>query len=177
MLNKEILRMAQEGNQKAVEEICLLTWEQIYRFIYFRVQNRQEAEDITQETFVKTLSYLNKNCINPDRFVTFLKKVALNIIKDRWRMKKRHGPRICLDLLNPEESSVSDDSEILALRELIKKGLDSLTHEQRTVIELRIIQGYSVHDTAAVLGKTDGAVRVIQYRALHNLAQYLEKHY
>lgn len=177
MLNKETLKKAQEGNQQSIEEICSVAWEPVYRYIYFKVQNRQEAEDITQETFVRTLSYLSKNHIHPGNFNNFLKKVALNIIKDRWRMKNKHGPRVRLDAINPEESAISDDTEIFALRELIQNGLDSLSAEQRTVIELRIIQGYSVQDTAAMIGKKEGAVRVIQYRALHNLAQYLEKYY
>lgn len=50
--------MFEEKDTDAIEEICSLTWKTVYRFIYFKVQNRQEAEDITQETYVRTLSYL-----------------------------------------------------------------------------------------------------------------------
>lgn len=158
MLNEEKLRKAQEGDQQSLEEICSMTWEPVYRFVYFKVQNRQEAEDITQEAFVKALTYLKKNNIQPNRFTVFLRKVALNILRDQWRMKKRHGPRIGLDAINPEESSISDDTDIIVLRELIQKGLDSLNTEQQTVIELRIIQGYTVQDTASMMGKKEGAV-------------------
>lgn len=162
MLNEEILKKAQEGDQKFIEKICSETWEPVYRYIYFRVQNRDEAEDITQETFVKALAWLKKNTVRSKNFIGFLKKVALNIIRDKWRIKKNHGPHIGLDAINPEESAVSDDTDIFALRELIQKGLESLNHEQRTVIDLRIIKGYSIQDTAIMMGKKEGAVKVMQ---------------
>lgn len=175
MFNKVILQKAQEGDQKSIEEICTLTWEPIYRYIYLRVQNRQEAEDIAQETYVKALSYIKKNNIKLNSFTGFLRKVALNILRDKWRMKKRHGPDIGLDAISPEDSSISDDSEIFVIRDMIRSGLEKLSAEQRTVIELRIIQGYSVKDTAKIMARKEGTIRVMQYRALNNLSRFLDK--
>lgn len=60
MLDGDKFKKAQEGNLKCIEEICANTWEPLYRFIYYRVQNREEAEDITQETYVKAISYCQK---------------------------------------------------------------------------------------------------------------------
>lgn len=71
-----------------IEEICSLTWKAVYRFIYFKVQNRQEAEDITQEAYVKALSYLKRNNVEVEKHISFLKTTALNILRDRWRKKK-----------------------------------------------------------------------------------------
>jgi len=175
MLNEDTLKKAREGDQQAIEDICVITWEPVYRYIYFRVQNRQEAEDITQEAFIKVLDYLKKNNIRHDKFISFLKKVALNVLRDKWRNIKRRGSDICLDAISPEESSVLDDTELIALRELIKSGLNTLNEDQRKVIEQRIIQGYSVHDTAVKMNKKEVTVRVLQYRALHTLAKFLGK--
>lgn len=94
MLKKETLQMALEGNLQAMEEICSTTWEQVYRFIYLRVQNRQEAEDITQEAYVKTLSYLNNNDINPESFVLFLKfRLSKRSRKKQWSFRKKTKSR------------------------------------------------------------------------------------
>ena len=61
MISADDYKKAKEGDLKAIENICVVTWEPLYRFIYYKVQNREEAEDITQETYVKTLTYLQKN--------------------------------------------------------------------------------------------------------------------
>jgi len=64
MLKEETLKKAQDGDLKSIEDICSLTWETVYRFVYYKVQNRQEAEDITQETYVKALSIYKKRHTN-----------------------------------------------------------------------------------------------------------------
>lgn len=176
MSKQEILQKAQAGDPDSIEEICSATWEPVYRYIYARVQNRQEAEDITQETYVKALSWTKKKRIHPKVWLSFLKRVALNIVRDRWRQNQRRGVNTCIDDINPEQSAVSDETDEYALRELIETALDNISKEQRTVIELRILQGYSVKDTAKVMKLKEGTVRVMQYRALHNLAEILN-HY
>ena len=91
--------MFEEKDTDAIEEICSLTWKTVYRFIYFKVQNRQEAEDITQETYVRTLSYL-KDTMQSGRIHQFLKTTALNILRDRWRKKKRWALDVSLEAVN-----------------------------------------------------------------------------
>ncbi len=80
-----------QDDKKSIEEICSQTWESLYRYVYFRVQNRQEAEDITQEAYVKTLSRWGQKASRPDHPLEYLKATALNIIRDRWRKTKRKG--------------------------------------------------------------------------------------
>ncbi|NNA37656.1 RNA polymerase sigma factor, partial [Pseudomonas lundensis] len=63
--------------------MCLATWQSLYRFIYYKVQNREEAEDITQETYLKALSYMQKKNNKIEKHISFLKTVALNIIRDK----------------------------------------------------------------------------------------------
>ncbi|MEN6463089.1 MAG: sigma factor, partial [Syntrophomonas sp.] len=76
---------ANKGDLPFIEQICSATWEPLYRFIYFKVQNREEAEDITQETYVKTLTYLQDHKNPGENPLGFLKTVAMNILRDRWR--------------------------------------------------------------------------------------------
>ncbi|GAE89450.1 RNA polymerase sigma factor [Acetivibrio straminisolvens] len=175
MLKEETLKKAQDGDLKSIEEICSSTWEDIYRFIYYKVQNRQEAEDITQETYVKALYHLQKNSVKIKQYTGFLKTVALNILRDKWRKKKRRGINVNIEAVNPEETAVEDAAEISAQRELIRNALDCLNEEQRMVIELRILKGYSVAETARIIKKKESTVRVLQYRALKTLASILKR--
>lgn len=158
-----------ESDLKSIEDICEQTWEPLYRYIYYKVQNKEEAEDITQETYVKSLSYQKFNKIKFNGYIAFFKTVAMNIIKDRWRQNKIRGTNINIDSISHNETSVEDISDITNQRLFIKSLLNQLNEEQRKVIELRIIMGYSVSDTAKQMDKKEGNVRVLQYRALKNL--------
>jgi RNA polymerase sigma-70 factor (ECF subfamily) len=174
MFEEEKLKKAQKGDLKSIEEICSSTWEPLYRFVYFKVQNREEAEDITQETYVKALSHIRSGGSKIDKYIGFLKTVSLNILRDRWRKSKRWGASVGFEALNPGETAVEDYAENTAQRELIKNALGRLSEEQQKVIELRIIKGYSVAETANKMSKKEGTVRVIQYRALKELASIIK---
>lgn len=165
---------ADDGDFKSVEEICSATWEPLYRFIYYKVQNREEAEDITQETYVRAISYLQGGRIKPDKYIGFLRTVALNVLRDLWRKNKRRGPNVNIESINPKENAVEDHTETIAQRQFIEKALLQLNKEQQTVIELRIIKGYSVAETANLMNKNEVAIRVTQHRALKILATILK---
>lgn len=168
------LQQENNGNPLSIEEICTSTWEAVYRYIYYKVQNREEAEDITQETYVKAIAYLQKGQINPDKYIGFLKTVALNVLRDLWRKKKRRGHTVDIDLYHPIAPDTPDPSEASTQRMLIENALIQLTPEQRTVIELRILKGYSVAETAKIMNKKDVTIRVMQHRALQALAAILD---
>ncbi|OPZ91144.1 MAG: ECF RNA polymerase sigma factor SigL [Firmicutes bacterium ADurb.Bin419] len=175
MFDEDKLKQAHNGDLNAIEEICSSTWEAVYRFIYYKVQNRQEAEDITQETYVRALTHLQSSTVKIEKYVAFLKTVSLNVLRDKWRKKRRTGANIDLEAINPMEVSVEDTTEASAQRALIENALGSLNEEQRKVIELRIIKGYSTAECAKILSKKEGTIRVLQYRALKTLALILKK--
>jgi RNA polymerase sigma-70 factor, ECF subfamily len=164
-------------DEKSIEQLCSDTWESLYRFVYYKVQNREEAEDITQETYIKAISYIKKNNVKIDKVISFLKTVSLNVLRDKWRKGKRSGTAVNLDDINQEEASVDDTIEDMVQREVIQNALKQLNEEQRTVIELRILKGYSVADTARKMDKKETNVRVLQYRALQNLNKILKDEY
>lgn len=164
----------QVGDLNSIEEIYSATWEPVYRYIYYKVQNREEAEDITQEAYVKALSYIKKNNIRIDTCISFLKTISLNVLRDKWRKSKRQGTSVNIEAINPEEIALEDPTELVAQREFIKSALGLLNDEQRTVIELRILKGYSVADTAKLMNKKESNVRVLQHRSLQNLTKILK---
>lgn len=158
----------------SLEEFCESTWKDLYRFIYYKVQNREEAEDITQETYVKAIDYLNRTNEKVKNYSGFLKMISLNIIRDNWRVKQRRGVNINLEDVNPEFISEEDFAVDSDNRAVIETALASLNQEQQAVITLRIIKGYSCAETAKIMHKKEGTIRVLQYRAVKRLAQILE---
>lgn len=157
-----------------IEKLCADTWRELYSFIYYKVQNREEAEDITQETYAKAISFLNRNDVNILEYKSYLKVIAMNIIRDQWRAKKRRGSSVNLEDVKPEEIALEDFTGSLGDREQIEEVISRLTKEQRTVIELRIVKGYTVAETGKLMQKKEGAIRVLQLRAVRALAKILE---
>jgi len=163
-----------KGDRRFIEELCTATWEALYRFIYYKVQNREEAEDITQETYVRTITYLQTHNIAENQIPGFMKTVAMNILRDRWRQQKRRGLPLNIEEINPIEGAESDDQMAIIERLQIEDALNRLSKDYRAVLELRILKGYSVLETAKRLKKTEAAVRTSQYRALQALAQIMD---
>jgi RNA polymerase sigma-70 factor (ECF subfamily) len=157
-----------------IDQLCRNTWNDIYRFIYYKVQNREEAQDITQETYAKMISYLGKKVEILD-YDKYLKTVAMNLIRDKWRNKKRQGISISYDEAAPEEMAAEDFSNGISDKAYIEAAMGRLTEEQSTVIDLRIIKGYSCAETAKLMNKKEGTVRVLQYRALKALSVYIDE--
>lgn len=144
------------------------TWLQVYRFAYARVQNREEAEDLTQETYTKLLGRGQSGPPSPQLLFT----TTLNLIRDRWRRRQSRGTTLSLEeaLLTasgPEEETLS--------RALVGSLMDRLPPEYRTVLDLHIVQGYSRVETARRMGKTEPAVRGLLYRALKSLRELMRQ--
>jgi len=162
-----------QDNREMIERLCADTWRELYSFIYYKVQNREEAEDITQETYVKAISFLNRNDVTILECKKYLKFIAMNVIRDQWRAKKRRSS-INIEDVKPEEISLEDFSDSVTEKNRLEEAMNRLTKEQHTVIELRIIKGYTVAETAKLMQKKEGAVRVLQLRAVKALAKLLE---
>jgi RNA polymerase sigma-70 factor, ECF subfamily len=168
---KEEIDMLGQQRKEVINEICQNTWKELYRYVYYRVQNREEAEDITQETYEKVLNLINKRDIVILEYNSYLKAIALNIIRDRWRIRQRKGRNVNIEDIGQEELLVEDFSESVANQLLIKKVMESLTEEQQRVIQLRIMEGFSVADTAKLMNRKEVTVRVLQYRAIKALTK------
>ncbi|MEL7567015.1 MAG: sigma-70 family RNA polymerase sigma factor, partial [Dehalobacterium sp.] len=122
------------------------------------------------------LTYWHDNQDPQYIFLVFIKTVALNILRDRWRQKKRRGISVNFEEINPEETASQDHQKAVAQRLQLETALGKLSADQRAVLDLRINKGYSVAETAKLLRKTEAAVRTAQYRALQALARLLDMH-
>jgi len=157
-----------ETGQTTVEQQA--AWRRLYRYVYARLGNRQEAEDLTQETFARTLARSNGS--GESLSLPYLFTVALNLLRDRWRSPQRRFLQVPL-----EEGAATADpaAENQARQAWVEEMLTRLPAEYRTVLELRIVQGYSRAEVARRMGRTEDAVRGLQYRALQALRQLTEE--
>ena len=145
----------------------LETWYQqtvakLYSFAYALLQNREEAEDITQETYFRCLKKGSKE-VPP---YPYLKQVARNLIYDRYRHWKRTTSQI-EDHSLAEDASATEENWIT--RSLVQELMNQLPEQYRQVLELRIIEGYSRKETAQRMERSEDAIRGLQFRALQAL--------
>ncbi len=145
----------------------------IYRFIASRVNSPSDAEDLTQLVFVKALEALPRYEARGIPFGGWLFKLARNAIIDQIRTRRDHLSLVtavtrATDEAGPEAvATLRDDLERVA------RALADLTDDQREVIELRFFAGLSVYEAAAAMGRQDGTIRGLQFRAIASLRRSL----
>jgi RNA polymerase sigma-70 factor (ECF subfamily) len=145
----------------------------IYRFVYARVGNRPDAEDLTAQVFVRAVEQLDTGR-EPGQIAAWLYRVAQNAIADHWRAFYRL-PVVGVDHVAPgwepaddgaRRATVPDDGASVRVNAL----LGSLPDRYRRVLELRFLQRMTVAETAQAMGITSGNAKVLQYRALRKAA-------
>lgn len=154
--------------EEKLQKWCQKTWPKLYNYLYYRVQNREEAEDLTQEIYARALTKFTFTQELPT--LGYLKTIALNLVRDRWRRQKVQGVQVDLE---DRFLSCQSQEEAAINKNFVRELLNQLPEEQRKVLELRIIQGYSRAETAQRLGKSEDAVRGLQYRAVKALGDLM----
>lgn len=168
-----VLQMHQRGRAE-IEEICRHEWRPIYDLIYRTVQNRAEAQDLTQEVFLRAVRAIDRYDDRGDSMHALLVTVALNLLRDRWRRRRPLAanvddlPYLATREPGPEQLALDDLDEVA-----IQAALRRLPDEQRRVIQLRVIEGRSSQEVAELLGRNAAAIRQIQRRALLELRETL----
>jgi RNA polymerase sigma-70 factor (ECF subfamily) len=170
---KLYLNKAQKGDQEAFARIYDHFSVRIYRFIFFRVGHKEVAEDVLSDTFVK--GWLKINQVNsPIALSAWLYQIAKNNIIDYYRVKKdtvdlSEVEDYLEDAINPvDETSLNMDQK------MILKVLKELPIDQQEVIKYKFFEDLENEEIAYILGKTEGAIRVIQHRAINNLKELLK---
>lgn len=170
-----LIRKAVQGDIEAYGDLYERYLPQVYRYMFFRVRNPGEAEDLTEIVFLKVWETISR--FQPGRvpFYAWIFRVARNLVIDYFRIRREEQPVWEeLDLL---EKVDSPEERVMALqqRERIFTTLATLKQEYQEVITLRFYGGFNYRTVAEILGKNEGAVRVLQYRALRALLQEVKK--
>ncbi len=164
----ERVKRAQAGDEMAFTALYEVYLQPIYRFIFAKVGNKTEAEDLTQIAFTKMLQSL-KSFQFQSSFKTWLYRIAVNTIMDYWREHYKHQTVNLENFLEilPDKEPVFDDEESIDRKEKkVEEILSGLGGDQQKVLELRFLKGYSIKETAEELELSESNVKVIQHRAL-----------
>jgi RNA polymerase sigma-70 factor (TIGR02952 family) len=170
---------AQKGDTEAFGRIYDRYVDTVFRFIYFRVGNRPLAEDLMQETFLRALKRIDSFTWQGRDLGAWLVTIARNLVADhfksgRYRLEVTTGDVLDADPEGgPEgspESAVVDHIANVTLLSAVKQ----LNPEQQECIIYRFLKGYSVLQTATAMGKNEGAIKALQYRAVRALFRLLD---
>ena len=150
-----------------------INFERVYAFIAWRVVDRDAAEDLTSEVFHKALANLRRFEWRGAPFASWLLKIAANAIADR---AQRGRKELAVD--DPpemaEDASVLEDLEEVERRARLFRLVDQLPGDQRRVIAMRFAEEKSIREIAEALGRTEGAVKQLQFRGLQNLREQID---
>ncbi len=173
---RQLVLQAQDGNSEAFGELYDAYMERIYRFVYFRVEDQQTAEDITSQVFLKAWNNLDRFSFSRTPYLAWLYTIAHNAVIDHYRTRKVTTAIDDVQLSQQDHAeAVENDIDLSAEMKLVKEALTLLTDDQQKVLTLKFIEGLSNHEIARHLGKREGAIRALQMRGLQALAKQLEE--
>ena len=163
--------MAIEGDVEAFGVLYNTFVSQIFRYVFYQVNDRMKAEDITQEVFIKSWKSIQTCRGKEDTFSSWLYRIAHNQTVDTIRKNK---PEISLELIDPVGSD-NTEAEVEKAIEWQKTAaaLKTLPEPQRQLIILKFLEGAENDEIGDIMGKRQGAIRALQMRALDNLRKKL----
>jgi len=166
-----LVRSAQSGDEQALIALYQKYLTPIYRYVYSKVGNQPETEDMTSEVFLKMVRGL-QNFEGNASFKNWLYKIAKNTVADYWRRHYRNFTVSMEEIMeiklvsqsNPAQEDI--EKELAEKEARVKKILDLLPDNYRQVLELRFLKNYPIKDIAEALNITISNTKVLQYRAL-----------
>jgi RNA polymerase sigma-70 factor (ECF subfamily) len=174
---QELVSRAQNGNKEAFALIYQEYVQPIYRYMYARAGNHSEvAEDLTQEVFLKALDKIGQYHYSGKPFVSWLFKIAHNLVIDHYRKikKSRSIPFTDTEVEAADEGVVEVVEQSMKISEVMQ-AIEKLPAQQREVIFFRFISDLSIAETAVTMGKTEGTVKKLQHIALRKLRKAIEE--
>ncbi|MGH3051780.1 MAG: sigma-70 family RNA polymerase sigma factor [Gaiellaceae bacterium] len=171
---RQLVERAQGGDRLALEELYLMHFDRIYSYLHMSVGNRHDAEDLTNQTFVKMLEAIDRFQWRKVPLSAWLFRIAHNLAMDHFRAHRRWQP----EEEPPEPEHLAEQSaEEAALHSIGDRSMlemiESLSVDQQQVLTLKFVFGFSNVEVATILGKTEGAVKSLQHRALASLQRQL----
>jgi RNA polymerase sigma-70 factor (ECF subfamily) len=171
--NERLLVEAAQKDPARFAELYENNFERVYAYVVRRVHDRAETEDLTSEVFHHALANLQRFEWRGIPFAAWLFRIAANLISDRWQRKGREDvadePRL-IDSV-PASGAEFEDVE---RRATLFRLVDTLPAEQQRVVVLRFVEQKSIKEVAREIGKTEGAVKQLQFRGLTTLRARME---
>jgi RNA polymerase sigma-70 factor (ECF subfamily) len=187
-IQKGVIENCKAGDEKAFAEIVLHRQKKVFNIAYRMLGNSEEAKDLAQEVFISVYESI-KDLKEEIKFDAWLTQITLNHCRNRWKYLKRRqyfNSDSLDDPIETEDGSVpraiydpSDNPEILLekkmVQQLIQRGLLKLKEDQRELLVLRDLQGYSYEEMGETLGLPEGTIKSKLHRARMDLKEVLER--
>jgi RNA polymerase sigma-70 factor (ECF subfamily) len=169
-----LVDQAQKGDRQALEELYLIHFDRIYSYLHVSVGNRHDAEDLTTQTFLKMLESIGRFRWRSAPFSAWLFRIAHNLAMDHFRASRRWQPEEEVPEPEPDESTSAEAGALQAIgRKSMLELIDDLSPEQQQVLTLKFLFNFSNAEAATILGKSEGAIKSLQHRALASLQKQL----
>ncbi|MEU4740553.1 sigma-70 family RNA polymerase sigma factor [Actinosynnema sp. NPDC023658] len=170
-----LVRAAQGGDTDAFGALYDRYVDVVYRYVLFRVGDRTLAEDVTSETFLRALRSIGSISYQGRDVGAWFVTIARNIVFDHVKSSRYRLEITTAELADNREVADGPEQEVLtdATNAELLRCVAQLGDDQRECITLRFIQGLSVAETAARMGRNEGAIKALQHRAVRRLAQLL----
>ncbi|MFG3349663.1 ECF subfamily RNA polymerase sigma factor, BldN family [Streptomyces sp. NPDC048018] len=171
----DLVERAQAGEAEAFGRLYDQYSDTVYRYIYYRVGGKATAEDLTSETFLRALRRISTFTWQGRDFGAWLVTIARNLVADHFKSSRFRLEVTTGEMLDANEVERSPEDSVLeslsnaALLDAVRR----LNPQQQECVTLRFLQGLSVAETARVMGKNEGAIKTLQYRAVRTLARLL----
>jgi RNA polymerase sigma-70 factor (ECF subfamily) len=168
----QLTALARQGDIDAYGDLYELYLKDVYRFVFYRVSNKEDAEDLTEQVFLKAWENL-PNYRGGISFKAWLYRIARNATVDHYRTRKQD---LSLDEDVPIPDGNEEPEEQAAAQETSARligSISKLSPLHQEVIILRFVNGLSATETAEILDRSAGSVRVLQHRALKTLQAFL----
>jgi RNA polymerase sigma-70 factor (ECF subfamily) len=174
---RDLVARGQQGDRDALEELYLIHFDRIYSYLHVSVGNRHDAEDLTTQTFLKMLEKIGSFKWQSAPFSAWLFRIAHNLAMDHFRSRRRWQPEE--DVPEPPPSEAEPSAELEAMRtigrESMLKLIEELSPEQQQVLTLKFVFNLPNAEVAAILDKTEGAIKSLQHRALASLQKQVQQ--
>jgi RNA polymerase sigma-70 factor (ECF subfamily) len=171
-----LVQLAQAGDAEAFGQIYEEYVDVVYRYLYVRCGSHHLAEDLTAETFVRALRRLDSFTWTGKDIAAWFVTIARNLVLDHAKSSRFRMEITTAELLDPDEHADAPETEVLdRMRDRrLLEAVKDLRAEQQECIVLRFLQGLSLAETAAVMGRKQNAIKQLQLRAVRSLHRALE---
>jgi RNA polymerase sigma-70 factor (ECF subfamily) len=171
---EQLVARAQEGDRDALEELYLEHFDRIYSYLHMTVGNRHDAEDLTTQTFLRMLESIGRFEWGRAPCSAWLFRIAHNLAMDHFRARRRWQPEEEPPEPHGGEERSAEEHAFHAIGEQsMLEMIEGLSEDQRQVLTLKFVFDFSNAEVGTILGKSEGAVKSLQHRALASLQKHI----
>lgn len=168
----QALQACQQGDSTQFGVLYDMYFDRVYRFIYYKTFHTETAEDLTSQTFMKSLEHIGGYDETKGSFLNWIYQIARHTVIDHYRQVK---PQLSIDDVWDLQSKqdIAVDVERVQLIEKIQNYLQTLNSEQREILTMRLWEGFTYKEIAKVLGKTEASCKMMYLRAVTKIQEQI----